>query len=140
MKKLIYPCLWFVGKAKEAADFYCSIFEGGKILDSNLIVTTFEINGTKFMGLNGDPQYTFSPATSFVIECDTQEQIDHYWTNLGEGGKHNQCGWLDDKYGISWQVVPSILGSLMADPEKSSRVIAAFMKMQKFDIEVLLKA
>ncbi len=92
------------------------------------------------MGLNGGDKYKHSPATSFVIECGTQEQIDHYWEKLGAGGRYDMCGWLADQFGISWQIVPSILGSLMADSEKSPRVIQAFLQMQKFDIQQLLKA
>ena len=140
MKNSIYPCLWFDGQAKEAADYYCSIFKNTKITAENPIVVNFEINGTKFMALNGGPQYKFSPANSYVIECETQEEIDHYWDKLGDGGIYNQCGWLDDKFGVSWQIVPSILGKLMGDPEKSQRVIAAFMQMKKFNIEKLIHA
>ncbi len=140
MSKPIYTCLWFDGEAKAAAEFYCSIFKDSKILSENPMVVMFELNGTKFMGLNGGPKYKFTPATSFVIDCDSQAEIDHYWEKLGDGGTYSQCGWLDDKYGISWQIVPSILGSLMADPNKSPRVIEAFLKMTKFDIETLLNA
>ena len=140
MSKEIYPCLWFDQKAKEAADHYCSIFKDSKITSENPMVVNFELNGKKFMALNGGPMYQFSPATSFVIQCDTQEEIDHYWEKLGAGGKYNQCGWLDDKYGVSWQVVPTVLGELMSDQEKAPRVIKAFMQMTKFDIETLQKA
>ncbi len=140
MHRLIYPCLWFDNNAKEAADFYCSIFKSSKILQNSPIVTTFELNGTKFMGLNGGPKYKASPAVSFVIECDSQVEIDHYWSKLGEGGRYDMCGWLADKYGISWQIVPSILPNLMSEPEKSERVMQAFLKMKKFDIQTLLDA
>lgn len=140
MTKSLYPCLWYDGQAKEAAEYYCSIFKNSKIHSINPMVVMFELNNTLFMGLNGGPHYKFSPATSFVIQCDTQEEIDHYWEKLGEGGAYNQCGWLDDKFGMSWQIVPSILGSLMADSEKAPRVIQAFMQMKKFDIATLLKA
>lgn len=92
------------------------------------------------MCLNGGPKYTFTPATSFVIECDTQEEIDEYWEKLGDGGRYNQCGWLDDKFGVSWQIVPSILGELMSDPQRAPRVIQAFLQMTKFDIAALLNA
>ena len=92
------------------------------------------------MGLNGGPKYKFTPATSFVIECETQEEIDYYWDKLGADGRYDQCGWLDDKFGISWQVVPSVLGKLMGNPEKAPRVVNAFMKMSKFDIETLVNA
>jgi predicted 3-demethylubiquinone-9 3-methyltransferase (glyoxalase superfamily) len=140
MIKPLYPCLWFDGNAKEAADYYCSIFKSSKITSENPMVVTFELNGFKFMGLNGGPHYKFSPATSFVVECDTQEEIDYYWEKLGDGGKYNQCGWLDDKFGMSWQVVPSVLQKLMSDPEKAPRVIEAFMQMSKFDIAALESA
>ena len=136
----IYPCLWFDGQAKVAADHYCSIFPNSKITSENPMVVNFELNGNKFMGLNGGPQYRFSPANSYVITCETQKEIDHYWEKLGEGGVYNQCGWLDDKYGVSWQIVPAVLGELMSDPNKAPKVIDAFMKMTKFDIETLMNA
>jgi predicted 3-demethylubiquinone-9 3-methyltransferase (glyoxalase superfamily) len=138
--KNIYPCLWFDGIAKEAADHYCNIFPNSKITSENSIVVNFELNGNKFMGLNGGPKYRFSPANSYVITCETQKEIDHYWEKLGEGGVYNQCGWLDDKYGVSWQIVPAVLGELMSDPNKAPKVIEAFMKMTKFDIETLINA
>ena len=140
MTNQIYPCLWFDGQAKTAADFYCSIFENSKITVETPLVVNFELNGRKFMALNGGPHYKFSPATSFVVECGTQEEIDFYWEKLGEGGVYNQCGWLDDKFGVSWQIVPVILGKLMADPEKSARVMQAFLQMKKFEIEKLINA
>jgi len=140
MTKEIYPCLWFDGQAKEAADYYCTIFEDSKITAENPIVVTFELKGKKFMALNGGSKYKFTPALSFVIECETQKEIDYYWQNLGEGGKYDQCGWLVDKFGLSWQIVPAILGKLMSDPERAPRVIAAFMKMTKFDIQQLENA
>lgn len=140
MTNQMYPCLWFDGQAKTAADYYCSIFKNSKILSENPMVMTFELNGNKFMALNGGPKYRFTPATSFVVECETQEEIDYYWNKLGEGGRYDQCGWLDDKFGVSWQIVPTVLGKLMADPEKAPRVINAFMKMSKFDIETLTNA
>jgi predicted 3-demethylubiquinone-9 3-methyltransferase (glyoxalase superfamily) len=140
MTNSMYPCLWFDGQAKAAADYYCSIFKSSKITAENPIVVNFELMGNKFMALNGGPKYKFSPATSFVIECQTQEEIDYYWEKLGAGGRYDQCGWLDDKFGVSWQVVPAVLGKLMSDPEKSGRVIEAFMKMSKFDIKTLVEA
>jgi predicted 3-demethylubiquinone-9 3-methyltransferase (glyoxalase superfamily) len=140
MTNPIYPCLWFNNNAKQAAEFYCTVFENGKILQENPTVVVFELNDTKFMGLNGGALYQHSPAVSFVIECDSQEQIDHYWAELGKNGRYDQCGWLADQFGISWQIVPKILSKLMADPEKGQRVVQAFMKMQKFDIETLLNA
>jgi predicted 3-demethylubiquinone-9 3-methyltransferase (glyoxalase superfamily) len=140
MANQIYPCLWFDGQAKAAAEHYCSIFKNSKIIVENQFVVNFELNGTKFMGLNGGPMYKLSPANSYVVECETQDEIDHYWDKLGEDGVHNQCGWLDDKFGVTWQIVPTILSKLMADPEKSPRVIEAFMQMTKFDIQKLLDA
>lgn len=140
MTNQMYPCLWFDGQAKAAADYYCSIFKNSKIMEENPMVVTFELNGNKFMALNGGPKYKFTPATSFVIECETQEEIDYYWNKLGADGRYDQCGWLDDKFGVSWQIVPSILHKLMADPVRSQKVIEAFMKMSKFDIKTLVDA
>ena len=139
MTKQIYPCLWFDGQAKVAAEFYCSIFKSSGIISENPIVVNFEINGFRFMCLNGGPHYKATPATSFVIECETQEEIDHYWEKLGEDGKFDQCGWLVDKFGFSWQIVPAVLNQLMADPDKAPKVVAAFLKMTKFDIQTLLE-
>lgn len=136
----MYPCLWFDTQAKAAADYYCSIFKNSKITSENPVVVNFELNGNKFIALNGGPAYKFSPATSFVIECDTQEEIDYYWEKLGKDGRYDRCGWLDDKYGITWQVIPSVLPKLMSDPQRSQRVVDAFMKMSKFDIQTLLDA
>jgi predicted 3-demethylubiquinone-9 3-methyltransferase (glyoxalase superfamily) len=140
MTKQIYPCLWFDGQAKAAADFYCSIFENSKITSENPMVVTFELKGNKFLGLNGGPKYKFTPATSFVVECDSQAEIDYYWEKLGKDGKYDQCGWLTDKFGMSWQIVPAILSKLMADPERAPRVVEAFMKMSKFNIQELENA
>ena len=140
MTNPIYPCLWFDGQAKAAADYYCSIFKNSKILSENPVVVQFELNGNKFMGLNGGPRYKFTPATSFVIECDTQEEIDHYWEQLGKDGRYDQCGWLDDKFGVSWQIVPAVLKTLMTSPEKAQRVMGALMKMSKLNIQLLSEA
>lgn len=140
MSHPLYPCLWFNGQAKEAAEYYCSIFKNSKIVSENPMVVIFELNNTKLMALNGGAMYKFSPANSYVVTCDTQEEIDHYWEELGKEGKYNQCGWLDDKFGVSWQIVPAILGELMNDPEKSKNVMNAFMKMSKFEIEKLINA
>ena len=140
MTNSIFPCLWFDGQSKEAADFYCSVFPNSKIISSNPIVVIFELDGKKFMGLNGGPEYKFTEAVSFVVNCDTQEEIDNYWHKLTEGGQEGKCGWLKDKFGVSWQIVPSILGNLMSDPEKAPRVMYAFMQMKKFDIEKLKQA
>jgi predicted 3-demethylubiquinone-9 3-methyltransferase (glyoxalase superfamily) len=138
--KPIYPCLWFDQNAKQAADFYCTVFDNAKIIDESQMVVIFEINGTKFMGLNGGAKYTHSPAVSFVIECETQKEIDHYWERLGENGRYDRCGWLTDLFGISWQIVPTVLPKLMANPDKRQNVMEAFLKMQKFDTETLLNA
>lgn len=137
MTHKLYPCLWFDGKAKEAAEFYCSIFKDSKILSENPMVVIYEVNGTKFMGLNGGPIFKFTEAVSFVVNCDTQEEIDYYWEKLTDGGRESMCGWLVDKFGLSWQIVPSILGELMSDPQRAGRVTKAFMEMKKLDIEVL---
>ena len=140
MKNPIFPCLWFDGNAKDAADFYCSVFPNSRILKDTPLVVTFDLNGRKFMGLNGGPQYTFDEATSFVVECETQEEIDYYWERLTDGGEEVECGWLKDRFGVSWQIVPTILEELMSDPERAPRVVEAFMKMVKFDIEALKRA
>ncbi|MBP6410046.1 MAG: VOC family protein [Pseudarcicella sp.] len=135
-----FPCLWFEKQALEAAEYYCSIFTNSKILSQNPMAVVFELNGAKFMCLNAGPEYKFSPANSYVITCYTQQEIDHYWEKLGEGGKTGKCGWLDDKYGVSWQIVPSILGSLMNNPETAAKTMYAFMQMSKFDIKKLIEA
>ena len=137
MVKPSYPCLWFDGQAQEAAAFYCSIFEQARIVSSNPMVVIFELNGMRYMGLNGGPHFTFNESISFVVECDTQEEIDHYWYRLSEGGQESMCGWLKDKYGVSWQIVPSILASLIADPTKSAKVLATFSQTRKFQIDQL---
>jgi len=136
----IYPCLWFDGNAKAAAEFYCSVFENSKITADTPIVVNFELTGKKFMGLNGGPMFKYNEAVSFVVDCETQEEIDYYWDKLTKDGQESQCGWLKDKFGVSWQIVPTILGKLMADPSKTQRVVAAFMQMKKFDIEKLVTA
>lgn len=102
------------------------------------MVVTFELNGNKFMGLNGGPNFKFNEAISIVVDCETQEEIDYYWNKLTEGGEERNCGWLKDKYGMSWQIVPTILGKLMTDSTKSQKVMEAFMQMKKFDIDKLL--
>ena len=141
MKKQIYPCLWFDGKAQEAAKFYCAIFKDARITADNNMVVTFELNGTKFMGLNAGPQFQFNEAVSFVIDCDTQAEIDHYWSKLtADGGQEGQCGWLKDQFGVSWQVVPSVLPELLSNPAKAQNVMKAYMQMKKFDIAALENA
>ena len=140
MTKQIYPCLWFDDQAKAAAEFYCSVFKNSKILSDSSLVVMFELNGTKFMGLNGGPQFKFDEAISFVVNCDTQAEIDHYWNKLTEGGQESMCGWLKDKFGVSWQIVPSIIAELMSDPTRAQRVTKAFMSMKKLDLETLKNA
>lgn len=140
MTNKLFPCLWFNDQAKDAATYYCSVFKNSKIISENPMAVIFELNDTKFMALNGGHQYQFSPANSYVVTCDTQDEIDHYWEKLGNGGAYNRCGWLTDKFGVSWQIVPSILGKLMNDPEKAPKVMYAFMQMTKFDIDKLINA
>ncbi len=140
MKNEISLCLWFDGQAKEAAEFYCSVFENSKITSENPISVTFELNGRKIMGLNGGPQFKFNEAVSLFVSCETQEEIDFYWAKLTEGGQESMCGWLKDKFGLSWQIVPSILGKLVLDPEKGQRVIQVFSQMKKFNIQTLINA
>jgi len=150
----ITPFLWFNGKAEEAANFYTSIFKNSKILNiarygeagpgpkGTVMVATFQIEGQKFMALNGGPQYTFSPAISFYVDCETQSEVDELWEKLSAGGSEVQCGWLRDKFGVSWQIIPKTLIELMQDkdPVKSQRVFKAMMGMIKIDIEALRRA
>lgn len=141
MTKPIVSCLWFDGQAKVAAEFYCSVFKDSKITSVSPMVVTFELNGTKFMGLNGGPHFKFNEAVSFVVNCDSQEEIDYYWNILtADGGQESMCGWLKDKFGVSWQIVPANIAQLMSNPEKAERVTKAFMNMRKLDIEVLKNA
>ena len=141
MANEIYPCLWFDGQARAAADFYCTIFPNSRIISDNGMVVNFELNGRFYMGLNGGNHFKFNEAVSFVIPCNDQAEIDHYWNKLtADGGKESMCGWCKDKFGLSWQVVPVILGQLMSDPANGQRVVQAFMKMRKFDIEALKNA
>lgn len=136
----IYPCLWFDGKAHEAADFYCGIFPNSKILNKTPMVAVYELDGMRYMNMDGGPEYRFSEAMSIVVACTTQEEIDTYWNALTAEGEEGKCGWLKDKYGVSWQIVPSILGSLMSDPEKAPKTMYAFMQMKKFIIADLVAA
>lgn len=141
MNNQLYPCLWFDGQARAAADFYCTIFPNSKIIVDNGMVVNFELNGKFFMGLNGGSHFKFNEAVSFVIPCENQEEVDHYWYKLiADGGSEGRCGWCKDKFGLSWQVVPTVLGKLMSHPEKGQRVMQAFMKMNKFDIAALENA
>ncbi|KAH7382014.1 putative 3-demethylubiquinone-9 3-methyltransferase [Cadophora sp. MPI-SDFR-AT-0126] len=160
MPSNIVPCLWFDGQAEEAANFYVSIFKDGKITSvqrytdagkeihghkaGDVMLVAFEINGQPFTILNGGPQFKINEAISFQIMCEDQAEVDHYWNKLGEGGDpaKQQCGWVGDKYGLSWQVVPKILDKLIADPEpeKSRRTLQAMMDMKKLDISSLKAA
>lgn len=140
MSKPIYTCLWFNGEAGAAAEFYCSVFPDSQITTDHPLVVRFKLRGTEFMGLNGGPQFTHSEAASLVVECKTQEEIDHYWSKLTEGGEESMCGWLKDKFGISWQIVPEILSELMSDPMRAPAVTQAILKMRKFNIAQLLEA
>lgn len=137
MAKQLYPCLWFDGKAREAADFYCTIFPNSKITNDSGMVVNFELNGSLFMGLNGGDNYKFNEAVSFVIPCKDQDEIDHYWYKLiADGGEESMCGWCKDKFGLSWQVIPDSLGKLL----NGQKAVQAFMKMKKIDIEILKNA
>ncbi len=153
MQKIV-PFLWFDDNAEEAMDFYTSIFKHSKIEmiaysgdegpgpKRSVMTATFQIEGQEFMVLNGGPEFTFSPAISFFVHCETQAEVDELWERLSEGGEKGQCGWLKDKFGVSWQIVPTILGELLNDPdaEKSRRVTQAMLQMGKLDIEILKQA
>jgi predicted 3-demethylubiquinone-9 3-methyltransferase (glyoxalase superfamily) len=150
----ITTCLWFDNQAEEAAEFYVSVFEDGNLLDvarygeggpgpaGQAITVRFEIGDRTFTALNGGPAFTFSEAVSFVVDCASQEDVDRYWAALSEDGSEGQCGWLKDKYGVSWQVIPSVLGQLIAgpDPVGSQRAMQAMLAMHKLDIAALQKA
>jgi predicted 3-demethylubiquinone-9 3-methyltransferase (glyoxalase superfamily) len=137
----ITPCLWFDGNAQAAVDHYVTIFPNSKRLTDDSgedapIVVSFELDGQAFMALNGGPDYKFTPAISFVVNCQTQAQVDHYWDHLVEGGQPSQCGWLTDRFGVSWQIVPDRLGELMGDPDPAvgQWVMNAMLQMVKLDI------
>ncbi len=146
--------LWFDGKAEEAADFYTSIFKDSKILDvarygdagpgpkGSVMLVTFQLEGQKFMALNGGPQYPLTPAISLFVDCDSQAEVDNLWDKLTAGGREVQCGWLQDKFGLSWQIVPRALMEMMQDkdPVKSQRAFKAMLEMKKIDIAGLQRA
>lgn len=138
----ITPFLWFDGRVEEAAKFYTSIFKNSTIESVTEMSATFHLQGQKFMALNGGPQFTFSPAISFFVDCETQQEVDELWDKLSAGGKPGQCGWLTDKFGVSWQIIPSILGELLQDEDdaKSQRVMHAMLGMNKLDIAGLKRA
>ncbi len=150
----VSPFLWFDGQAEEAANFYVSIFENSRVVGvsrfgdagpgqaGSVMTVSFELNGEAITALNGGPEFSFSPAISLQVECETQDEIDHLWERLTEGGEPGQCGWLIDKYGLSWQIDPAILGELVGGPDSaaSQRVMAALLEMRKIDIATLRRA
>jgi predicted 3-demethylubiquinone-9 3-methyltransferase (glyoxalase superfamily) len=154
----IAPFLWFDNQAEEAAKFYCSIFKNSKIEDvarygeagadvserpkGTVMTVSFRLDGQEFVALNGGPLFKFTEAISFVVNCKTQKEVDYYWEKLSKGGKKGQCGWLKDKFGVSWQIVPAGLGQLFGgkNPKKSERAMQAVLKMSKLDIARLKKA
>ena len=150
----ITPWLWFDGQAEEAANYYTSIFKNSRVLDikrygaagprpeGTVMTAAFELEGQEFVALNGGPEFKFNEAISFLVDCRTQEEVDELWERLSEGGEKGPCGWLKDKYGVSWQIVPTALGELLndPDPEKSNRVMRAMLGMGKIEIQGLLDA
>ena len=158
IKQKLTPCLWFDSEAEEAAKFYTSIFDNSRIKQvsryaeagravhgkepGSVMVVEFEIEGQTFTALNGGPQFKFNEAVSFQVMCDGQDEIDHFWSRLSQGGREGPCGWLKDKYGLSWRVVPSALPQIMADAKgaRLNRVMDAVMKMKKFDLSLLQQA
>jgi predicted 3-demethylubiquinone-9 3-methyltransferase (glyoxalase superfamily) len=138
----ITPFLWYDTQALEAAKFYCSIFKNSKILDESPLVVTFELEGQKIMALNGGPQFKLNESFSFFIECDSQQEVDEFWEKLSADAIKSQCGWVQDKFGLWWQVIPSILMKLVGDPDKkkAQRVMDAMLKMTKIEIKLLQQA
>jgi predicted 3-demethylubiquinone-9 3-methyltransferase (glyoxalase superfamily) len=150
----ITPFLWFDNNAEEAVNFYTSVFKNSKIKKvsrygdtgpgpkGSVLVMNFEIEGQQFSALNGGPAFKFTPAISLMVNCKTQDEVDELWEKLSAGGRTDQCGWLQDKFGLSWQITPTILGEMIADkdPVKSNRVMAAMMKMTKIDMKKLQEA
>jgi len=150
----ITPFLWFNDKAEEAMNFYVSIFKDAKVVSvsrygdagpgpkGSVMTAAFRMFGQDFIALNGGPQYTFTPAVSFVVNCETQKEVDEYWEKLSAGGRKDRCGWLTDKYGLSWQIVPTVLSQLLTDKDskKSQRVMKAMLQMDKLDIARLKQA
>ena len=150
----VAPCLWFDGQAEAAMNLYLSLFKNAKMTDvvrwgdtgpgtkGSVLTCAFELDGQEFTALNGGPMYQFTPAISLVVKCETQAEVDHYWNGLLEGGKASQCGWLTDRFGVSWQIVPTVLPRLLksTDAAKVNRVMSAMMKMIKLDIALLQQA
>jgi predicted 3-demethylubiquinone-9 3-methyltransferase (glyoxalase superfamily) len=147
----ITPFLWFDTQAEEAAKLYTSIFPNSKILNTarygdagpgpkgSVMTVEFELDGQRIIALNGGPQFKFTEAISLVVDCKDQKEVDHYWSKLLQGGKESRCGWLEDRYGVSWQIVPTVLGRLLSGPDakKAKRVMEAMLKMKKIDIAAL---
>ena len=154
----ITPCLWFEGNAEEAAKYYTSLFNNSKIVQvthygeaaskasgrpkGSVMTVVFELEGQEFVALNGGPEFKFSPAVSFVVNCMTQKEIDDLWEKLSDGGEPMDCGWLTDKFGVTWQIVPDVIEELISDrnPERADRVMEALVRMKKLDIATLKKA
>lgn len=150
----ITPWLWFDGQAQEAADYYTSIFKNSRVVDvkrygeagplpaGTVMTVAFELEGQEFVALNGGPEFKFNEATSFFVDCKTQEEVDELWERLSEGGEKGPCGWLKDKYGVSWQIIPTALGELMGDPDpqKADRVMKAMLGMSKIETQGLRDA
>lgn len=150
----ITPFLWFDSKAEEAMNFYVSVFKNSKVVSvtrygeagpgpkGTVISAIFQLDGQEFFALNGGPQFTFSPAISFFVNCETQPEVDELWEKLSDGGEKSRCGWLKDKYGLSWQIVPSVLGTMLRDKDaaKATRVMKALLQMDKIDIAGLQQA
>ena len=154
MKQRIVPNLWFDTEAEEAAEFYTSVFPSSRIVNvthyteagprpaGTVMTVEFELDGQRFIGINGGPEFKFDEAVSFEIECEDQKEIDYYWDRLTDGGRESQCGWLEDRYGLSWQVVPTGMEELFADPDKSraERAMKAMLEMRKIDLAALRSA
>ena len=150
----ISPCLWFDGRAEDAMKFYVGLFPNARVTDvmhygdgapypkGSVLSCEFELEGQAFTALNGPPMFAFTPAVSFLVRCETQAEVDRYWSALLEGGQPMQCGWLTDRFGVTWQIVPNALGRMLKDPDsaKADRVMQAMMKMVKLDIATLQKA
>ncbi len=150
----ITPCLWFDTEGKEAAELYVSVFENSRITDvsyygeagprpaGTVLTVSFELDGQPFLALNGGPEFSFTEAISFQVHCPTQRDVDRFWDALGAGGEPGQCGWLKDRFGVSWQIVPAELPSLIGDPdpERAGRAMRAMLTMQKLDVDVIRRA
>jgi predicted 3-demethylubiquinone-9 3-methyltransferase (glyoxalase superfamily) len=150
----ITPCLWFDTEGEEAAQFYTSVFPSSRIVEiarygsagprpeGTVMTVLFELDGQRFTALNGGPDFRFNEAISFQVDCENQEEVDEYWSALADGGEEGPCGWLKDRFGVSWQIVPKVLGELIGDPDqaKAQRVMAAMLKMGKIDIAELERA